>query len=89
MQAGDKEGWLISRREVFNTPEVTINAKCGPGGYVTAEIVDRNNNVIRGFEKNYCNAFQGDSVRGKLTWKTREPGSMGSDSNRRVSSWVV
>ncbi len=88
MQAGDKEGWLISRREVFNTPEVTINAKCGPGGYVTAEIVDRNNNVIRGFEKNYCNAFQGDSVRGKLTWKTREFPEGLRDKDRKIRFYV-
>ena len=30
-----------------------------------------------------------NTTRSGLTWKTREPGSMGSDSNRRVSSWVV
>jgi len=70
MRAGEEEGWLISRREVFKTPKVTINAKCAPGGYVVAELLDRNNNVIRGFEKNYCIPFTGDSVRGELAWKT-------------------
>jgi hypothetical protein len=70
MRAGDSEGWLISRREVFGTPKVTINAACRAGGYVTAEILDRNNNVIPGFEKENCVPFTGDSVRGELSWKT-------------------
>jgi hypothetical protein len=55
---------------------------------VTAEIVDRNNNVIRGFEKNYCNAFQGDSVRGKLTWKTREFPEGLRDKDRKIRFYV-
>lgn len=70
MRAGDTEGWLISRREVFNTPKVIINARCGPGGYVAAEILDRNNKPIPGFEWYFSKAFTGDSVRGELTWKT-------------------
>lgn len=70
MHAGWREGWLISRREIFNTPKVTVNAKCAAGGYVTAELVDRNNKVIPGFEKDKCIPFSGDSVRGELTWKT-------------------
>lgn len=72
MSAADEEGRLISRREVFNTPRVTVNARCRPGGYVTAELLDRHNKVIHGFEKNYCRPFTGDSVRGELTWKTEQ-----------------
>lgn len=68
MSAGDEEGWFISRREVFNTPKVIINARCRPGGYVAAELLDRYNHVIPGFEWYYSNAFTGDSVRGELTW---------------------
>jgi hypothetical protein len=70
MRAGDREGWLISRREVFNTPRLTINARCAPGGHVVAELVDRHNNVIRGFERDRCVPFRGDSVRGEIAWKT-------------------
>jgi hypothetical protein len=89
MQAGDKEGWLISRREVFNTPKVTINAKCAPGGYVTAELVDRWNNVIPGFEKTYCNAFTGDSVHGELTWAKHPtfPPEL-TDKDRKVKFYI-
>ncbi len=71
MQAGEKEGWLISRREVFRTPKVTINAKTCQDGYVAAELLDRNNNVIKGFSRADCVPFKEDAVRGVLEWKTK------------------
>lgn len=84
MHAGDQEGWLISRREVFNTPRVIINAKCGPGGYVAAELLDRNNNPIPGFEWNYCNAFTGDSIRAEITWKTAKFPEEWIDKDKKI-----
>jgi len=88
MQAGEEEGWLISRREVFNTPKVIINAQCAPGGYVVAEILDRNNNVIRGFEKNYCIPFTGDSVRAELTWKTPQFPDALKDRDKKIKFYL-
>ena len=88
MSAGENEGWLISRREVFNTPRVTINANCTPGGYIVAELVDRNNNVIRGFEKIYCIPFTGDSVRGELTWNTKEFPEEFIDKDKKVKFYL-
>lgn len=70
MRAGVKEGSLISRREVFRTPKVNINAKTATTGYVIAELLDRNNNVIPGFSRADCIPFKGDSVRGAIEWKT-------------------
>jgi len=89
MHAGDKEGSFISRREIFNTPKVTINGKCAPGGYITADIVDRNNVVIPGYDKLYCNAFTGDSVRGELTWKRGKefPKDM-IDKDRKIRFYI-
>jgi hypothetical protein len=71
MHAGDNEGWLISRREVFRTPRVVINAATYDGGYVEAELLDRDNRVIPGFSRGECFRFQGDVVRGTLQWKTK------------------
>lgn len=88
MQAGRREGWLISRREVFNTPRVTINAKCAAGGYVTAELVDRNNRVIPGFSRQDCVPFTGDSVRHELTWKTREFPKQLVDKDRKIRFYL-
>lgn len=71
MRARSDEGWFISRREVFRTPKVIINAATTADGYVTAELLDRNNNVIEGFSREECILFTGDSVRAELSWKTK------------------
>jgi hypothetical protein len=84
MRAGDEEGWLISRREMFNTPKIIINARCRPNGYVAAEILDRNNNPIPGFEWYYSKAFSGDSVRGELTWKTAKFAPKWIDKDKKI-----
>lgn len=70
--AGDAEGWLLTRREPCSIPRVTINARTSSAGSVTAEIVDRRGRVVRGFGREDCLAFQGDSVRHELTWRTTE-----------------
>ncbi|HNT36029.1 MAG TPA: hypothetical protein PKH07_13660 [bacterium] len=72
LRARDKEGWVISRREVFKAPRVTLNAKTRQDGYVVAELLDRNNNVVEGFSREACIPFQGDSVNATLSWKSTE-----------------
>jgi hypothetical protein len=72
MRAGDAEGWLISRRDPFRRPAVTINARTGTDGYLLAEILDRKNRVVPGFSKDDCIAFRGDSVSHELKWKSAE-----------------
>jgi hypothetical protein len=61
---------------------------CAPGGYVVAELVDRNNNVIRGFEKNSCIPFTGDSVRGELTWTTKEFPKEYTDKDKKMKFYL-
>lgn len=72
MQAGEQEGWLISRREPLAVPRVQINAKTATDGYVTAELLDAQNQVLPGFSRQDCQTIAGDTVRGVLTWKTAE-----------------
>lgn len=84
MHAGTKEGWLISRREVFRMPRVTINALTGPTGYVVAELLDRNNSVIPGFSRMDCIPFKGDSVRGVIEWKTQSFPKKLIDADKKV-----
>ncbi len=67
--AGDSEGELVTRREVFLTPEVYINARTGAGGYVSASLLDTENHVIRGFGRDDCLEFHGDSTRHLLRWR--------------------
>lgn len=71
MRAGHNEGWLISRREVFQTPRVFINAKTGANGYVVTELLDLHDNVIEGFSRSDCIPFRGDSIRHPVEWKTK------------------
>lgn len=71
MHADDTEGWLISRREILTRPQVTINAKTADEGYITAEILDEDNNVIDGFSRRQCIPFRGDSIRHVLQWNTK------------------
>ncbi len=72
MRAGDEEAWLITRRERFIVPRVTVNARCGEGGYVLAELLDAQGNVIPGFSREECVPFTGDSVHHLLRWSTTE-----------------
>ncbi|MDP7130278.1 MAG: hypothetical protein QF437_07310 [Planctomycetota bacterium] len=72
MQAGEDEGSFISRKESFQVPRVTINARASNGGNVVAEILDGANSVIEGFAREDCIPFRGDSVRHVLQWKKKE-----------------
>ncbi len=77
LRAGAEEGWIISRREALTSPQVTINARTRDNGYVVAEILDTQNNVLPGFSRNECAVFKGDSVRHILKWRSEEfPESM-------------
>jgi hypothetical protein len=71
MRADSEEGRLISRREPLRVPKVTINARTAPHGYVVAELLDQDNQVIPGFSRDDCQPFTGDSIRHVVTWKTR------------------
>jgi hypothetical protein len=88
MRADSEEGWLVSRREVFNTPRVTINARCKPGGYVVADIVDRNDSVIKGFSRRECTPFTGDSCRTELAWKTASFPKDLIDKDRKIRFYI-
>ena len=83
-----KEGWLITRREPFRTPIVTINARTQPSGSISAEILDRKNKVVAGFSRSQCMPFQGDSVRHRLQWTTKNfpAGAMASDY--KIRFWL-
>ena len=70
MRAGPREGWLVTRREPFHVPRVTINAKTAGDGYVVAEILDPNDRVVPGFARKDAAPFTGDSTHHVLSWRT-------------------
>ncbi len=84
LQAGETEGWFISRREPMRKPLVNINARTGNGGFVVAEILDRQNRVVPGFSREDCTPFTGDSVSAVLKWTTaRLPTPLAADYKLR------
>jgi predicted GH43/DUF377 family glycosyl hydrolase len=88
MTAGESEGWLVSRREPFRKPVVTINARTHTGGYVAAEILDRQNRVVAGFSRADCTAFQGDAVRHELRWKSTQFQTPGQAADYKLRFWL-
>lgn len=88
LRAGDTEGWLISRRDPFRRPAVTINARTGTNGYVTAEILDRRNRVLAGFAKADCVAFRGDAVRHELRWRPAAFAAAQKLNDYKIRFWL-
>ncbi|MGJ8652849.1 MAG: hypothetical protein ACSHX8_06210 [Opitutaceae bacterium] len=69
IQAGDTEGWFVSRMEHIPMPSITINAKTDAGGYIVAELLDLNGKLLDGWSRDLCIPFEGDSVRHALQWR--------------------
>ncbi len=88
MQAGASEGSLITRREPFREPAVTLNARTAPGGYVTAEILDRRGRVLPGFSRQDCASFSGDAVAHVLKWKSAQFGPAQKASDYKLRFWL-
>lgn len=82
------EGWLITRREPMLGPSVLINARTGPTGSITAEILDRRNRVIPGFSRAECHSFSGDSVQHKLTWSTSKFSIAKTSTDYKLRFWL-
>lgn len=88
MHAGDREGWLITRREPSHTPGVVINARTTGGGYVAAEILNRHNQVVPGFARGDCVVFRGDAVRHALKWKSAQLPARHPDGDYKLRFWL-
>lgn len=88
MRAAHEEGFLITRREPFRKPAVTINAKTAPSGMVTAEILNRHNEVIPGFGREDCLVFRGDSVNHLLKWKSEQFQTKHVDEDYKFRFWL-
>jgi hypothetical protein len=70
-----REGILVTRALITNGRTLELNVACGPKGYVEVEVTDADDNILDGFSRSDCNAFNGDSVKTTMTWngKTEIP----------------
>ena len=64
-----REGFLVTHPLASPGDRLTINAACGPGGYVKAAVGDSTGNAMPGNSVGDCDAFTGDSVRHVVTWR--------------------
>ncbi|MEM2922095.1 MAG: hypothetical protein QXF26_07245, partial [Candidatus Bathyarchaeia archaeon] len=68
VDAGDREGILTTKPLVFEGQELTINAQAD-GGSVAVEILNEKSQPIKGFRRNDCDKFTGNSIRHTVTWR--------------------
>jgi hypothetical protein len=88
MRAGNEEGWLITRREPFRDPSVTINARTQREGFVAAEILDRHDRVLAGFSRADCEPFSGDSTAHTLRWKLPQFAGNQKADDYKIRLWL-
>ena len=68
LDAGLREG-VINTKPFFSTgAKLIVNAKCGPTGYVKAEIQDTSETSWEGFTVDDCDTFTGDDVNHVFSW---------------------
>ena len=65
----ERPGILITRHLISDGKKLIVNARCKTEGYICAEIVDSNDDVVPGFSREDCDVFTGDNVRHEFSWK--------------------
>ena len=63
-----REGVLVTRPVAADGRRLLVNAVCQPTGYLDAEVVDMNDDVVPGYGRRACNTFAGDSTRHTVSW---------------------
>ena len=76
LDAGSREGTFTSKAFVFTGNVLVINAETSGDGYVVAEILDADGNVIEGLSRAFCYEFRGDEVRHVVAWKANPEGQV-------------
>lgn len=69
LDTGVRPGILITRYFISNGIKLEVNACCKDGGFIKAEVVDANDEVLPGYSCDECDAFTGDSTEHIFTWK--------------------
>ena len=68
LDAGVRDGILITRPLVSRGKELIVNVQCGQKGYFQTALLDRQGNELAGYEKSTCDTFTGDSTRQAVSW---------------------
>lgn len=68
INAGYRGGTFVTTPIVVKDEVLEINYSTSAAGEVLVELLDTNNNVIKGFSKDDCNAIIGDEISKTVTW---------------------
>lgn len=68
MDAGDKQGMLVTRPVTFNGQHIFVNADC-PKGELRVEVLDENNKVIVPYSARNCIPIKVDKTLLNVQWK--------------------
>jgi len=84
LTAGGDEGILLTQPLRFEAGTLRINATVQPGGSVKAELLDAAGQPRPGYGADRCQAFQGDSLDGALTWTGQDAAPAASPDGTRI-----
>ncbi len=68
MDAGDKEGALVTRPVTFRGTHLFVNV-AARGGELRAEVLDKDSRALPGLTRDDCVPVRGDSARAAVRWK--------------------
>ena len=69
LDAGIREGILVTQLLHTDARRLELNAACGDRGFVEVEATDGDEGPFEGFARGDCVRFTGDGVRTAITWK--------------------
>jgi hypothetical protein len=73
LDAGQQEaGSVTTVPLIYDSDVLLINADIAEGGYLKAELLDADGNVLDGYSMSECNALTGDVLAGRITWANHE-----------------
>jgi len=71
LEASLREGWIETKPVFSPGAHLLINGRCAAGGYIEAEMLDAQGNVVEEYSRQHVQRFTGDSVRHRVTWAGR------------------
>ncbi len=72
LDAGGTEGTVTTKLLSNIHGQLHVNAFVDKGGYLKAEVVDREGEVVEGYGRDDCNPVTGEGVDQILTWKSKK-----------------
>ncbi|MBN1555148.1 MAG: hypothetical protein JXA11_10410 [Phycisphaerae bacterium] len=68
----EQAGSITTVPLVFDGDMLFVNADIAEGGYIKAELLDAEGNVLEGYSMAECNAITGDKLAARISWTNRE-----------------